>query len=133
MWFISDAAKLENPQDLTVYTALESAAILTVKFHMNPVTNYTVYWYKGGSSLDDTNIRDKVKGKHIQTSYFVTYVKNKHLGNYTVQVINWAIASEHNEVTFNVILKLRGKKKLHHFFTLNFCQSYFIWNILQNP
>ena len=115
MWFILDAAKLENPQDLTVYTALESAAILTVKFHINPVINYTVYWYKDGLLLDDTNIRDKEKGKHIQTSYFITYVKNKHLGNYTVQVINLAIVSEHNEVTFNVILKLRGKKNLYHF------------------
>ena len=107
--FISDAAKSENPGDLIVYTDLESSVNLTVKFHTNPVWNYTVYWSRGDLVLSDTKIRNTVKGVNVQTSYSISGVTSKHLGNYIVQVINRAIMGEPNKVTFNVILGLRGK------------------------
>ena len=93
-----------------MYTVLESAVTLLVKFHMNPVSNYTVYWSKEDLTPQDINIRDVTDGEYIQTTYFIRKVTTKHLGNYTVQVINWAIESEHKEATFNVILKLKGEK-----------------------
>ena len=107
---VSDAAKSENtPEDMTVYTSLESPINLTVKFCLNPVDNYDVYWSMGGLELQDANVRNTAKEEHIQTTYFISNVTNKHLGKYRVQVINWAIDSEHNDVIFNVTLKLRGK------------------------
>ena len=115
---ITDVAKFENNKDLTVYTYLESDAILTVNFQMNPVNNYTVNWLMGGQRLKNTNVRDVVDGEHVQTFHLISDVINKHLGNYTVRVINWAIENEHNEATFHVILKLRGKKSnAGHFYS----------------
>ena len=108
---VSDSAKLKNkPKDMTVYTSLESAVNLTVKFCMNPVSHYDIYWSKGGFVLQDTNVRNTEEGEHIQTTYCISNVTKIHLGNYTVQVINWAIESEPKEVKFNVTLKLRGKE-----------------------
>ena len=104
---------------MTVYTALGSDAVLTVKFQMNPVSNFTVYWSLGGEGIKNSNVKDTVNEEHVETTYFIRKVTNQHLGNYTVHVTNWAIASEHNEVTFNVILKLRGKvKEDYNTFTL---------------
>ena len=96
---------------MTVFSALGSDAILTVKFHINPVSNFTVFWSIGGIGVKNSNVKDTVNEGHIETTYFIRKVTNKQLGNYTVQVINWAIASEHNEVTFNVILEFRGTKR----------------------
>ena len=110
LFSFSDSAKSDNkPEDMTVYTVLESAVNLTVKFCMNPVSNYDIYWTKGGLVLQDTNVRNTEKEKHIQTTYFISNVTDNQLGNYRVQVINWAIKNEPNEVIFNVTLKLRGK------------------------
>ena len=96
---------------MTVYTALESAAYLTVKFNMNPVSNYTVHWSMGSSdSLQNINVMDAVIGNQVKSTYFVSNVTKKELGNYTVRVINSAIASEYREVAFYVMLKLEGKK-----------------------
>ena len=96
---------------MTVYTALYSAANLSVKFHMNPVSNYTVHWSMGSSiSLNDSNVNNTVRGNNVKTTYFISNVTKKHLGNYTVGVINSAITSEHNESIFEVTLKLLGKK-----------------------
>ena len=110
--FILDAAKSENTvEDMTAYTSLGSAANLTVKFHMNPANNYTVQWTMGSSnSLQDTNIRDKVKDNRIKTTYFISNVTKKQLGNYTVRVINPAITNKQNEAIFSVVLKLKGTK-----------------------
>ena len=110
--FISDTAKSDNTaEDTTVYTALETAANLTVKFHMNPVSNYTIHWYMESSdSLQNTNVRNTVKDHQVKTTYFISNVTKKELGNYTVRVINSAITSGNKEVTFYVMLKLRGKK-----------------------
>ena len=108
---MSDVAKSENrPEDMTVYVDLESTAILNAKFRMNPVSNYTVYWFMGNSELQDTNIINTAKGEHVQTTYAITNVTKEQLGNYTAHVINQAITTEHNEVTLNVLLALRGKK-----------------------
>ena len=107
--FISDTAKLENtPGEMTVYTDLESTANLTVKFHMNPDNNCTVYWFTGDTALKQTNIRNTTKVEQIQDTYFILNVTSKKIGNYSVQVINWSM-SEHNTVTFHMVLKLRGK------------------------
>ena len=106
---VSDSAKSENkPEDMTVYTSLGAAVNLTVKFCMNPDTNYDAYWSKGGLLLQDTNVKNTEKRGHIQTTYFISNVTNKQLGSYRVQVINWAIGPD--EVIFNVTLKLRGKE-----------------------
>ena len=103
---VSDAARSENrPEDNTVYTGLGSAANMTLKFRINPVTNYTVHWSMGDSGLE---VRNAVKGEHVQSTYFVSHVTNKTLGNYTIQVTNWPMR-EHNIVTFYMVLKLRGK------------------------
>ena len=109
---ISDAAKLENTaEDNTVYTCLECAVNLTVKFHINPVNSYRSCWSMGSSNdLQDSNVNNTVKGNHVKTTYFIPNVTKKQLGNYTVRVINSAITSEHNEAIFNVLLKLKGKK-----------------------
>ena len=106
---ISDPAKSNNTHDLIVYSALESAVVLTVKFHMNPVNNYTAFWSMDGLELEHANVRDKVKGQQVQTTYFISDLTEEQLGNYTVQVINWDITSKQKEATFNVILKLSGK------------------------
>ena len=106
---------------MTVYTALESAGNLTVKFHINPVDNYTVHWSMGNLVLPGANVKDTVKDNHVQTTYYISDVTNKHLGNYTVHVINTAIKSEPNKATFNVLLKEIGKKsKPVSFFSFHF-------------
>ena len=102
-----------------MYTDLGSAANLTVKFQMNPVSKYTVSWFMGDSVLKYTNVRNPGGSVHVQIAYFVSYVTKKRLGNYTVEVINLAI-SEHNKVTFHMMLKLRGKKG-YAFIHLIFC------------
>ena len=106
----TDAAKLKNtPGELTVYAALESAANLTVKFHINPTSNYTVYWSMGDLLVQDSNIRDTIEEHHVQTTYFIYNVTHEHLGTYNVRVINWAIIGEQNISRFNMTLKLPGK------------------------
>ena len=95
---------------MTAYAELESPVVLAVEFHMNPVNNYTVYWSMGGLQLEHGDVRNNVKGKQVETTYFIANVTKGQVGNYSVRVINLAIASGHNEVTFIVILKLRGKK-----------------------
>ena len=95
---------------MTVYSVLESNVNLTVKFRMNPVSNYAIHWWMGGSELPNTNVGYAVKKEYVETTYFISNMTQEQLGNYTVHVINWAITGEHNKVTFNVILKLPGKK-----------------------
>ena len=95
---------------MTVYSVLASDANMTVKFRINPVSNYAVYWSISGLVLPNINVGNNVQGEHVQTTYFISNVTKEQLGNYTLRVINWAITSEPNEVTFNVILKLPGKK-----------------------
>ena len=112
---VSDPAKSDNkPKDMTVYTILESAANLTVKFHLNPVSDYAVYWSKDGLELQDTNIKNTAKEEHIESTYLIPNVTDNQLGNYRVQVINWAIENEPHEVIFNVTLKLRGKASIFY-------------------
>ena len=112
-------------QDFTVYTTLESAALLTVSFHINPVTNYTVNWYKEDLAPQHIRISDSVDEEHIETTCFIRKVTHKHLGNYTVQVINWAISSDQNEITFNITLKLEGRKsKIVSFYPVPVVNSY---------
>ena len=111
MCFISDAAKSKNTaEDMIIYTALESAAYLTVKFHMNPVSNYIVHWCMENSKIQNTIVRDTVKDNQVTTTYFIPHVTKKELGNYTVRIINSAITNQCREVVFYVMLKLRGKK-----------------------
>ena len=96
---------------MTVYATLDSAANLSVKFHMNPVSNYTVHWSMGTSNgLKDSNVNNTVKGNNVKTTYFISNVSKQQLGKYTVRVINSAITSEHNEAIFSVTLKLLGNK-----------------------
>ena len=110
-YFPSDAAKSENtPEGVIMYSVLASDGNMTVKFRMNPVSNFAVYWSIGGLVLANINVGNNTEGEHAQTTYFISNVTKEQLGNYTVRVINWAITSEPNEVTFNVILKLPGKK-----------------------
>ena len=123
VFIISDVARSEKTDDLIVYTSLQSDALLTVHFQMNPVNNYTVYWSMDSLRLKNTNVRDIINGEHIQTSHLVSDVTNKQIGNYTVRIVNWAIESEDNEVRFNVILKLREKKSKFHFSLCNFCKN----------
>ena len=107
---ILDAAKSNNtPEDMIVYSVLGSPTNLTVKFHMNPVDNYTVDWSMDGSEIQDTSVTDIVTQEHVQTTYFITNVTNKHLGNYTCRVINREIKNNQKGSIFNVRLKLRGK------------------------
>ena len=94
---------------MTVYAALEASADLTVKFHMNPASNYKVSWSKGDSEVQDSGISNSEKGVHVQTTYSIQNVTKSQLGNYTVQVINQAIKSEPNKATFIVILELGGE------------------------
>ena len=131
MVFISDPAKSNNPHDLTVYSALKSAVVLTVKFHMNPVNNYTAFWSINGLELDHANVRDIVKGQQVQTTYFIPDLTEEQLGNYTVQVINWDIASKQNEATFNVILKWSGKSSSAKSFYRVLLQKP-VWHIFDN-
>ena len=113
---ISDKAKSENtPEEKTIYAILESTANLAVKFRMNPVSNCTVHWSMGDSVLQDTNIRNTVKGEHVQTTYSISNVTQEYLGKYTVRVINWAITGGNNEATFNIILALTGNIPVPHF------------------
>ena len=110
LFLISDTAKSESTlADRTVYAALESAANLTVKFRMNPVNDRKVTWSMCDSELQDTKVSDTVEGEHVQTTYSISDVTKQQLGNYTVQVINKAITSEHNEEKFIVVLELRGE------------------------
>ena len=104
-----------------MYTTLKSAVHLTVNFNINPVSEYKVRWYMGSSLLPDANVRDIVTEEHVQTTYFISNITSKQLGNYTCEVINKAITSEPNEVAFNVRLKLRGKKTE--------VKLYLIWNL----
>ena len=60
--------------------------------------------------VNEANITKSFQKGHVQTTYFIKDVTKEHLGNYNVQVINWAIFGEPNEVTFNVVLELRGEK-----------------------
>ena len=106
----SDAAKSDKAsEDITVYTALGSSATLTMNFYINPVNNYPVHWYMGDSVIQDTTVRNTVIGTHVQTTYTIFKVTHWELGNYKVQVTNWAIHGEHREVTFNLKLALRGE------------------------
>ena len=126
---ITDIAKSENPNDLTVYTSLESDAMLTVKFEMNPVNNYTIHWSMGEQRLENTNVKDIIDGEHIQASHVISDVTSKQLGNYTVRVVNWAIENEENEVTF--ILKLKEKKsKSKSFSPCSFYKNMFMAYLL---
>ena len=110
---------------MTVYTALNSAANLTMKFHINPVSNYKVHWYMGSSVLQDTNVKDTVKDNHVQTTYFISDVTNKQLGNYTVHVTNTAIESEPNKVIFNVLLKKIGNKIMGYIIFPHFLSAHY--------
>ena len=59
--------------------------------------------------VQDSAIRNTVKGKHAETTYFILGVTISQLGSYTVKVINQAIKKEPNEATFTVVLELRGE------------------------
>ena len=72
---------------------------------MNPVSNYTIYWSKGNSTLQDIKVKNTVKEEQVQTTYFISEVTKDQLGNYTVQAINQV-----NQVTFNLNVELRGEK-----------------------
>ena len=87
-FFISDKATSEKTDDLIVYTSLQSDALLTIHFQINPLNNYAVYWPMDSLRLKNTNVRDVVNGEHIQTSHLVSDVTNKQLGNYTVRIVN---------------------------------------------
>ena len=77
---IADIAKSEKaPEDMTVYAALESPINLTVTFHINPVSNYTVHWFNGSSTLDDTKIINTVKEEHVQTTYSISEMTKEQL------------------------------------------------------
>ena len=79
----------------------------------------------GRSVLQDTNVKDTVKDNHVQTTYFISDVTNKHLGNYTVHVVNTAIKNEPKEVIFNVLLKKIGNKsKAIPFFLFHSVKAY---------
>ena len=95
---------------MTVFADLEDTAILTVKFHMNPVNDYKVTWSMGDSEIQHTDVSNTVTGNHVQSTYSISDVTKQHLGNYTVQVINQAIRSKHNEAKFIVELKLKGER-----------------------
>ena len=95
---------------MTVYTALESPINLTVKFHINPVSNYTVSWSNGNLTISDTKINTIANVEQIQTTYSISEVTKDHLGNYAVKATNKAIIGENNQVTFNLALELRGEK-----------------------
>ena len=120
-----DAAKSENaPEDMTVYTSLGSTANLSVKFRINPAINCSIIWSMGDSVIHGTDVTHTVKEDHVQATHIITVVRNKNLGNYTVRVINMAM-HEHNEVTFAIRLKLRGKR-CYAVFTLQFFNRSYI-------
>ena len=105
-----DTAKLESTlEDMTVYAALGSIANLTVKFHINPLKSYNIYWSMKDTDIQDAGISSTEKKEYIQTTYSISEVTKLHLGNYTVQVINQAIIGELNEARFTVVLKLTGE------------------------
>ena len=93
-----------------VYAALESSVDLSVKFHMNPVSNYKISWFMGESEVQDTYISNTENGGHVQTTYSIFNMTKPQLGNYTVRVINQAIMGEPNDATFIVVLQLRGER-----------------------
>ena len=126
MCFITDAAKLENTlAEMTVYADLEDTAILSVKFHMNPVNDYKVTWSMGDSKIQDHDVSNTVTGKHVQSTYSISDVTKQQLGNYTVQVINQAIRSKHDEAKFIVVLKLKGERNRTMKFVI--LQHIFVW------
>ena len=108
---------------MTVYATLRSTAKLTVKFRINPVSKFTVYWSMGDSVLQDINIINTINGDLVQTTYIILNVTNEQLGKYTIKVINWAINEENNEATFNIILTLTGNNSVLFLVCLNssFC------------
>ena len=126
---IPDIAKSkETPEAITVYAALESPINLTVKFHINPVSNYTVYWFNGNSTILDTKVKTIVNEEQVQTTYSISEVTKDHLGNNTLQAINQAILDENNQVIFNLVLKLRGETYDSIYF---YEELYFSGNFMQ--
>ena len=109
---------------MVVFTALGSSASLTVKFHINPVKNYTVLWYMGISKLQVTNGTDIVTKQHVETTYAIKNVTSKQLGNYTCHVINSELTNEENGSIFKVTLKLRGKLEGSITFIIYILQTY---------
>ena len=107
---ILDAAKLESMlQEMTVYTTLNDSTDMTVKFHINPVSNQKVSWFMGTLEVPNTNISSNEKGEYVQTTYSILDVTEEHLGSYTIRVINQAIIGEPNEAAFTVFLALKGE------------------------
>ena len=95
---------------MTAFAVLESPIALTVKFLMNPISNYTVDWFLGDLFIPGTKIKSTVFSESfVLTTYYISNVTTEHLGIYNVKVINWAIRGEHNAVTFHVILALAGE------------------------
>ena len=111
---------------MTVYATLESPINVTVTFHINPTSNYTVHWSNGNLTLHNTKVINTEIGEYVQTTCFISEVTKEQLGNYTVKVINQVITGEHSQVTFNVILELRGEK-----FGSIYVQNLLVWNIIQ--
>ena len=112
----SDAAKfVSTPEDMIVYAAPEDSVNLIVEFRINPVSNYKVAWFMGGTQMQDTDVSNTAKGEHAQTTYSISNVTKLQLGSYTVRVINRAIKDQPNEATFIVVLKLKGEnnKAIH--------------------
>ena len=115
-FFISDAAKLESTlEDMTVHAALGTAANLTVKFCINPISNYNISWSMGDIQFKDDDITNAEEGEHVQTTYSILNVTKSLYGNYTVQVINEVIPSESNEALFFMVLALTGKDNYKQF------------------
>ena len=98
---------------MTAYAALEAPTNLTVKFRINPTSNYNVSWSMGDIEVKVNDITNIVEGEHVRTIYSILNVTKSQLGNYTVQVINKVIPGESNEAKFNVVLALRGKNNKH--------------------
>ena len=92
-----------------MYATLHDSIDMTVKFHINPVTNYKVSWFMGDLEVLDTNISNTEKGKHVQTTYSILDVTKQQLGSYTIKVMNQAITGELSEATFTVALALKGE------------------------
>ena len=126
---IPDIAKSkETPEAMTVYATLESPINLTVKFHINPVSNHTVYWFYGNSTILDTKAKIIVNEEQVQTTYSISEVTKDQLGNYTVQAINQAIMDKNNQVIFNLVLELRGETYDSIYF---YEELYFSGNFMQ--
>ena len=88
---------------------MEDSVDLTVKFHINPVSSYTLFWSRSDLVLDYTKIRNIATDEHVQSTYFISSVTKEQLGTYNIQVINWAIRGKPNAVTSHVILALTGE------------------------